>query len=360
MPSPHHCAVTSTDGTTIGYHTLGAGPGIVVVGGALRAGEDYLPLGRALARSRTAHLMDRRGRGSSGPQGSDYSIDRECDDLKAVIAATDARAVFGHSYGGLVALESARRERSFPDLIVYEPGVSVHGSLPLGWIPRYRELLDRGDARGAFTCMVRQAGFAPAMLARMPAWCARTILKLVVKGRQWQAMKALLRTHLLEGEQAALLDGDVSRFSTTPVFCCSPEPRAQRASRCNQCSRSRRRSPARRSSSCRDSDIPRPMSKRRSEWPSVSCSFRAADHRRGSRRMAVVSRRLKQRAIASGGGAVAEPVTRTWAQARCTVVGVCQLAAVEREAAAADALRQTGAQAAELREPFVDPRRPGA
>lgn len=214
MSSPRRSTVTSADGTTVGYHTLGAGQGVVVVGGALRSGLDYLPLGRALARSRTAHLVDRRGRGSSGPQGSDYSIDRECQDLKAVVAATDAVAVFGHSYGGLVALESARRERTFPDVIVYEPGVSVHGSLPLGWIPRYRELLDRGDARGAFTCMVRQAGYAPAMLGRMPAWCARTILMLVVRGRQWQAMKALLRTHLLEGEQIARLDGDASRFST--------------------------------------------------------------------------------------------------------------------------------------------------
>jgi len=214
MSSPRRSTVTSTDGTAIGYHTLGTGQGVVVVGGALRSGLDYLPFGRALARSRAAHLMDRRGRGCSGPQGSDYSIDRECEDLKAVVAATDATAVFGHSYGGLVALESARRERSFPDVIVYEPGVSVHGSMPLGWIPRYRELLDRGDARGAFTCMVQQAGFAPAILGRMPAWCARAILKLVVRGRQWQAMKPLLRTHLLEVEQVALLAGDASRFST--------------------------------------------------------------------------------------------------------------------------------------------------
>ncbi len=214
MSAPRCSSVTSADGTTIAYRSLGAGRGVVVVGGALRSGEDYLPLGRALARSRTAHLMDRRGRGSSGPQGSAYSIDRECEDLKAVVAATDADVVFGHSYGGLIALESARRERTFPDVIAFEPGVSVHGSIPLGWIPRYRELLDRGDARGAFTCMVQQAGYAPTTLGRMPAWCARAILTMVVRGQQWQAMKALLRTHLLEGEQVALLDGDVSRFST--------------------------------------------------------------------------------------------------------------------------------------------------
>jgi pimeloyl-ACP methyl ester carboxylesterase len=212
--SSRPATVTSADGTTIGYHTLGSGEGLVVVGGALRSGLDYLALGRALGRSRTVQLMDRRGRGSSGPQGSDYSIDQECADLKAVVAATAASAVFGHSYGGLIALESARRERSFPDVIVYEPGVSINGSTPLRWIPRYRELLDEGDARGAFTCMVQQAGFAPAMLERMPPWCARAILELAVRGERWQAMKLHLRTHLVEAEQVALLDGDASRFST--------------------------------------------------------------------------------------------------------------------------------------------------
>ncbi len=62
-------AVTSADGTTIGYHTLGAGQGVIVVGGALSTGQDYLALGRALAPSFEVHLMDRRGRGTTGPQG---------------------------------------------------------------------------------------------------------------------------------------------------------------------------------------------------------------------------------------------------------------------------------------------------
>ena len=52
-------------------------------------------------------------------------------DLFAVQRQTDARIVFGHSYGGLVALEAARRTDGLSDVLVYEPGVLVlpHGGV---------------------------------------------------------------------------------------------------------------------------------------------------------------------------------------------------------------------------------------
>ena len=64
----------------------------------------------------------------SGPQGKGYSIENECQDVKAVQEATGAAVLFEHSYGGLVALETARRSTAFEKIAVYEPGVSIHGS----------------------------------------------------------------------------------------------------------------------------------------------------------------------------------------------------------------------------------------
>ena len=76
--------VTSADGTTIAYETLGTGAGLIVVGGVLSTARNYMDLGRELAGSFTVHLMERRGRGASGPQGPGYSIEKECEDLLAV------------------------------------------------------------------------------------------------------------------------------------------------------------------------------------------------------------------------------------------------------------------------------------
>jgi pimeloyl-ACP methyl ester carboxylesterase len=205
--------VTSHDGTAISYETLGAGDGLLVLGGAWRTGHDYLPFARALAQSLAVHVIDRRGRGHSGPQGAEYRIERELEDLFAVQAHTGATAVFGQSYGGLVALEAARRSAVFTDVVVYEPGVSVAGSIPLGWLPRYRELLAVGDRRGAFAAMVRGAGGAPPALERMPLWYVKLMLRLFIRQYRWRQMDPLLEAGVVEHEQvAALDDGSVERY----------------------------------------------------------------------------------------------------------------------------------------------------
>jgi pimeloyl-ACP methyl ester carboxylesterase len=207
--------VRSSDGTAIAYHSLGAGPDVIVIGGALRTGQDYLPLARVLAQSFAVHVVDRRGRGASGPQGPGYSIGKECEDLLAVQAATGATAVFGHSYGGLVALETARRAGVFTQIAVYEPGVSVNGSIPASWMPRYRQMLASGDTRGAFACMVRQSGFAPNPLSVMPLWYTRAVLRVVIRAQQWRQMEPLLGSNLAEHEQVISLDdGTVDRYAS--------------------------------------------------------------------------------------------------------------------------------------------------
>ncbi|WP_422614971.1 alpha/beta fold hydrolase [Cohnella caldifontis] len=53
------------------------------------------------------------------------------EDLTAVQEATGAAYLFGHSYGGLVALETARTNGRFTKLALYEPGVSVNQSIPI-------------------------------------------------------------------------------------------------------------------------------------------------------------------------------------------------------------------------------------
>ena len=206
-------AVTSADGTGIAYQTVGEGRGLIVVGGALRTGGDYLPLARDLAGTFAVHVMDRRGRGASGLQGPDYSVEKECDDLAAVQAATGATAVFGHSYGGFVALEAARRLAVFSHVAVYEPGVSIAGSIPVAWVPRYRQLLAAGDTRGAFAVFVRGSGAAPGPVTRLPLWQLRAVLRLMVRGEQWRRMEPLLEASAAEHEQEARLDdGTAERY----------------------------------------------------------------------------------------------------------------------------------------------------
>jgi pimeloyl-ACP methyl ester carboxylesterase len=211
------CTTTtvSADGTTIAYHTLGQGPGLVIVGGVLWDGSDYLPLARALSDDYQVHVMERRARPGSGPQREHHGIDDECADLAAVAAATGAATVFGHSFGGLVALETARRHDIFSEVFAYDPGIPLRGRFETGWFDGYRRLLDRGDRRGSFAWMTKHSGFAPGPARRLPLWHLRLILRYVIRGDAWSRMDRLLEANLVEHRLQATLDApDPSRFST--------------------------------------------------------------------------------------------------------------------------------------------------
>jgi pimeloyl-ACP methyl ester carboxylesterase len=206
--------LTTEDGAMLRYQTIGSGEGLVLVGGATLTARDYLPLARILALSYTVHVLERRGHGASSPQGAGYSIETDCRDLLGFQRHTRASLVFGHGYGGLIALETARRQNVFRKITVYEPGLSIGGSMPLGWLPEYRQRLAAGDPRGAFACMVSQAGYALSPLTATPFRCLRGFPRLLLSGRWWQEMKPLLPAILAEHEQIARLDdGTADRYA---------------------------------------------------------------------------------------------------------------------------------------------------
>jgi pimeloyl-ACP methyl ester carboxylesterase len=91
--------------------------------------------------------------------------------------------VFGHSYSGLVALETSVRSDTFEAMVLYEPGVSVGGSIPTAWMAPYRALLEQGDARGAFACFVQAFGAGP--VAKLPLWYLRAVLRGGIRKRRW-------------------------------------------------------------------------------------------------------------------------------------------------------------------------------
>jgi len=158
--------VLSKDGARISYLSIGDGPAVLVIPGVLSMAADYAAFTRALAEHFTVHTIERRGRGESGPQGDDYSIVKECEDVLTMRAETGASLLVGHSYGGLVALEVARNNTASTKIAVYEPGVSIDGSMSTGWMPGYEKKLAEHkdlDALVEFTL-----ADAPPPLSKMP------------------------------------------------------------------------------------------------------------------------------------------------------------------------------------------------
>lgn len=116
--------VPSADGTPIAVFSSGSGPPIVLVHGAASDHTTFRVVAPLFERRFTVHAIDRRGRGASG-DGPAWSIEREYEDLRAVVEAVAAEPgapvdVIGHSFGGRVALGAALQPGHLRRLVVYE------------------------------------------------------------------------------------------------------------------------------------------------------------------------------------------------------------------------------------------------
>ncbi len=123
----------SQDGTTIAFDLIGAGPPLILIGGATqhRAIDRSTPeLAALLAPGFTVCSYDRRGRGDSGDTPP-YTVERELEDLAALIAELGGSAsVFGMSSGGALALEGTAAGLAIERLAVYEPPYMVDRAGP--------------------------------------------------------------------------------------------------------------------------------------------------------------------------------------------------------------------------------------
>ncbi|MDQ6746688.1 MAG: alpha/beta hydrolase [Candidatus Dormibacteraeota bacterium] len=166
---------TSADGTKIAYDRTGEGPALILIGGALSGRHGGAPLAAQLTSQFSVVTVDRRGRGDSGDTPP-YLPAREVEDLTAVIEANGGSAhVYGHSSGGVLALEAAAAGAPITKLAVYEPPYLTRD--PVAPEPTtaadVQSALDGGDPGAAVEIFMRSTGapWDPAM-KETPWWPA--------------------------------------------------------------------------------------------------------------------------------------------------------------------------------------------
>ena len=194
--------VTSPDGTPIAYDRTGTGEPLVLVGGTFsyRRYPGQVKLAELLSARFAVYSYDRRGRGDSGDTAP-YAIDREVEDLAAVIAAAGGHAhVWGLSSGAVLALDAAaagvpilRLAAQEPPLVV-GPGDRRPPADLLNHVTQLVRTSRRGEAvRYFMTEGMGAPSFVPALLHLMPG--------------VWKRLIAVAHTlpydaQLLDGDQA--------------------------------------------------------------------------------------------------------------------------------------------------------------
>jgi pimeloyl-ACP methyl ester carboxylesterase len=161
--------VTSSDGTPIAYEKTGSGPAIIFATGAFNDHHTAVPLAAALADGFTVVTYDRRARGASGDTRP-YAIDREVEDLAAVIGTTGGpAAVFGFSSGAVLALRAAADGLEITHLFLYEAPFAFDGPARKDDLPaRLQALIDGGEPGAAVSLFQSEGiGLPPQMVAQI-------------------------------------------------------------------------------------------------------------------------------------------------------------------------------------------------
>ncbi len=204
--------VTSADGTVIGYDRLSDdGPVMILVSGGLDDGTENISLGEHLADRFTVIAYRRRGRGDSGDTAP-YAVQREIEDLAAVIDAAGGRAhLFAVSTGGALALDAAAAGLPIDRLAVHEVPYLLGDDMLTAWRGYKVDLataLNAGNRDEALRLFMRLAG---SPVEQIPAAGTDPV---------WDALRTLAPT--LRYDAACLGDGQppVERLAkvTQPVL----------------------------------------------------------------------------------------------------------------------------------------------
>ncbi|MFS0723583.1 alpha/beta fold hydrolase [Paenibacillus sp. 1P07SE] len=165
-------SVTSKDGTRIVYDKTGQGPALILVAGAFsyRKFPGQVQLAAQLSDRYTIYNYDRRGRGDSGDTPT-YAIEREVEDLEALIAAAGGSAyVWGLSSGAVLALKAAAGGANITKLALHEPPLVVSGEghrPPTDFLARVTALIAANDRAGAIKYFMTKGMGAPAFIVTM-------------------------------------------------------------------------------------------------------------------------------------------------------------------------------------------------
>lgn len=167
--------ITSADGTSIAYECHGDGPPLVLLHGG-SSPRYWKPVVPHFAEDYTVVVPHRRGTGESG-DSEEYTLDRGVEDVRAVVDTVDGDPVlFGHSFGGLLAIETARTA-PVERVVAYEPAVLVgEYREQANLAAQMQDRLDEGSAREAMKYYVREVMHGGAIddldrwLAEWPPW----------------------------------------------------------------------------------------------------------------------------------------------------------------------------------------------
>lgn len=138
----------------------GNGGTIVIIPGAMTDAPGWLPVASSLSGDKTIAILNRRGRAPSNdlPRGS--TVSDEVSDVRSLLSHLQPPYILlGWSYGGLLAMEAAKKLEQLEYIVLYEP---VCRPFAASAIKDLWSHIDKGDLNSSVEFILSEIGGAPA------------------------------------------------------------------------------------------------------------------------------------------------------------------------------------------------------
>ncbi len=213
--------VTSKDGAAIGYRQLGHGPGVVLLHGGFSSAHNHMQLAEALADAFTVYVPDRRGRGLSiHPYDKDDGIQKDIEDMDALLAKTGAYNVFGVSAGALIWLQAALTLRAINKAAIFEPPLFHDDSIPNAVLTRFDQEMTQGRVAAALITAMKGSQMGPPIFNVMPRWLLELLTSMAMRSEDRKAqgdyvpMRALASLQHHDFQLVVEMSGKLESFRT--------------------------------------------------------------------------------------------------------------------------------------------------
>lgn len=224
LPTPPKSQVLcADDGVELSYYTVGSGPGVIIIPGAMSSALSQYELALSLSSSYTVYLFSRRSRGLSGPYPSSvtdtqtpllrspaatndnpldlpYSphfcsgvLKTDLTDLFALMRHTRATSLFGISSGAILVLAACAHHPTvvadppIQKAIIFDPPLILSSPLnprdaapDLSSIRRYEAQISARDATSALVTAMRIVQLGPGWLRMCPDFIIRFLTGLII------------------------------------------------------------------------------------------------------------------------------------------------------------------------------------
>lgn len=217
-------SVTSKDGTNISHRQFGHGVGVVILHGAASSGYNHIQLAEALADDFTVYVPDRRCHSLGFPFAKEYSIQKEIEDLDALLSKTGAHYVFGVSSGGIICLQAALALPAIYKAAVYEPPFFVSNQAkPPAILERYDREIAQGNIAAALVTGMQGAQMGPPIFNFIPRWLLEPLTNMALKGEAkkdsggYVPMKALAPRMHYDFQLVVEMNGNLERIKDVGI-----------------------------------------------------------------------------------------------------------------------------------------------